>query len=299
MALRGQSRYAQALEEGEKDFAIERKSLAPDHPSRLVSRSYLALTHFLLDHYRQAREIVEEVDALQRKTGGDDAPARAGTLANLGSDLIEIPDLAGAEKTFAESMRIVEKKKYSCEFDATQTALRGLASVHVLRGKFDIADPELMEAQQNIDKRPNSDDVLNYYWRGEVARARHDFDAAVALDRRAMQVALNNYGEIGRYPALAHHYPGIALHDAGSIEETEKEFRGALAAFGYIENALILAASGEIEFFRAVAARIRRVIPRRQPDFETCRIDRDDPFARAIASVETHRSGVLVQVQVF
>ena len=110
MALRGQSRYAQALEEGEKDFAIERKSLAPDHPSRLVSRSYLALTHFLLDHYRQAREIVEEVDALQRKTGGDDAPARAGTLANLGSDLIEIPDLAGAEKIFAESMRIVEKK---------------------------------------------------------------------------------------------------------------------------------------------------------------------------------------------
>ncbi len=110
MALRGQSRYAQALEEVEKGLAIEEKSLAPDHPNLLVNRGYLALTHFLLGHYRQARDIFEEVDALQRKAGGDDAPARAGTLANLGSDLIEIPDLAGAEKIFAESMRIFAKK---------------------------------------------------------------------------------------------------------------------------------------------------------------------------------------------
>ena len=154
----------------------------------------------------------------------------------------------------------------------------------------------MVEAQQIIDKRPNSDDVSNYYWRGEVARAQRDFDAAVALDRRAVQVALKNYGEVGRYPALAHHYLGIALRDAGNIEEAEKELRSALAAFDYIENAFHpWAATTRIELAQLLAIRNDRRAESQRLSNEAVAI-REQFFGADDARTRTARS-VMLRIQ--
>ena len=236
LVMRSQSRYAQALDESEQGLAIDQKVLGPNHPKTLLERGSLGLTHYHLGHYRQARELLEEVAAKQRAQAGADNPAQAGTLINLGLVLIEIPDLNAAEKAFAESLRVWEKN-YGRDYPGAQVALGGLGNVHVLQGKFESAEAELAEVRANDDRRGAKDDAQIYYWLGEAHRLRKDPVGAVSLDREALQRAQHEAGEPTRYAALSHHYLGLALRDSGDTAGAETQLRAALASFAYIPNA--------------------------------------------------------------
>ncbi len=255
MVMRGQSRYAQALDETEQGLAIDEKALGPGHPKVLGEQGSLALTQYHLGRYRQARELLEHVAAAQRAQSGADNPAQAGTLINLGLVLIEVPDLDAAEKAFAESLRIWEKN-YGREYPGAQSALGGLGSVHALQGRLDRAEAELTEVRANDDKHGAKDDASIYYWLGEVQRARKDAAGAVLLDREALRRALAIGGEKNRYTALAHYYLGLALRDSGDIAGAESELRAALASFRYIPNAWHpWAATARLELGRLLASR--------------------------------------------
>jgi len=236
MLMRSRSRYAEALEESEKALAIDEKALGAKHPKVLTERGSLGLTHYHLGHYRQARDLLEQVAGTQRAQAGADNPAQAGTLINLGLVLIEIPDLDAAEKDFAESLRIWEKN-YGREYPGAQIALSGLGNVHVLQGRFDQAEAELREVQKANEKRGATDDASIWYWLGEARRLQSDAAGAVTLNRQALLRAQRDTGEKSSYAALAHHYLGLALRDSGDSAGAEQELRAALASFGYIPNA--------------------------------------------------------------
>jgi serine/threonine-protein kinase len=255
MVMRSRSRYAEALEESEQALAIDEKALGANHPKALTERGSLGLTHYHLGHYRQARELLEQVAGAQRAQSGADNPTQAGTLINLGLVLIEIPDLEAADKDFAESLRIWEKN-YGRDHPGAQVALGGLGNVHVLQGRFDQAEAELAEVQKADEKRGATDDASIWYWLGEARRRQNDAAGAVILNREALLRAQRNAGEKSRYAALAHHYLGLALRDNGDGAGAEQEWRAALASFGYIPNArLPWAATTRLELGRLLAAR--------------------------------------------
>ncbi len=149
MVMRGQSRYASALDEAQQGLAIDLKALGPDHPRVLTDRGNLGLTEYHLGHYRQARELLEQVAAAQRARAGADSPSQAGTLINLGLVLIEVPDLDAAETALTESLRIWEKN-YGREFAGAQAALGSLGNVQLLKGQLALAETELTEVRDTM-----------------------------------------------------------------------------------------------------------------------------------------------------
>jgi eukaryotic-like serine/threonine-protein kinase len=230
MVMRGQSRYAPALDEAQQGLAIDLKALGPDHPRVLTDRGNLGLTYYHLGHYRQARELLEQVAAAQRKQAGADGPSQAGTLINLGLVLIEVPDLDAAETALTESLRIWEKK-YGREFAGAQAALGSLGNVHLLKGQLDLAETELTEVRNTNEKHGIKDDYANYYLLGEVRRLRRDAGEAVIFDRQALALARQGTGENSEPSATAHYYLALALRDNGDAANAEAELRAALATF--------------------------------------------------------------------
>jgi serine/threonine-protein kinase len=255
MLMRSRSRYAQALQESAQGLAIDEKALGAKHPKVLAERGNLGLTYYHLGQYGQARVLLEQVALAQRAQAGVDNPVQAGTLLNLGLDLIEIPDLDAAEKAYTESLRIWEKN-YGREYPGAQVALAGLGTVHVLQGRFDRAEAELAEVQKADEKRGAQDDASVWYWLGEMRRRQKSLASAVSLDRQALLRAQHEVGEHHRYTALAHHYLGLALRDSGDSAGAEQELRAALASFGYIPNARIpWAATTRLELGKLLATR--------------------------------------------
>ena len=87
------SNYAQAIEETQKALDIDLKVRGPQHSKVADERGAIGQYYFHEGRYRQARELLEQVQTWQTANLGADNPAIAGTLINLGTVLIEIPDL--------------------------------------------------------------------------------------------------------------------------------------------------------------------------------------------------------------
>jgi serine/threonine-protein kinase len=240
MVLRARSHYVEALVETEQSVAIEEKALGPDNPGYVAQLGALGLTDYHLGHYQQARRILENVVATQRVQLGAENPAAngpAGTLINLGDVLIEIPDLDAAENAFNESLHIWQSK-YGREFEGTQVALKGLGSVHLLRGQLDRAEAEFKDVQGVDERRGKKNDYSIYLFLGEIERLRKHGPQSVILDRQALELARQVSGENTEPTALAHNYLGLALRDSGDSANAEIELRAALASFaGYMPNA--------------------------------------------------------------
>jgi tetratricopeptide (TPR) repeat protein len=234
MVARGRSDYPLALEEEQQSIAILEKSLAPDHPVLVAVHASLGLTYFHLGRYREAREVLEGAIAAQRKQG-EDSPALAGTLINLGDTLVESSDLDAADRAFSESLRIWEKR-YGRDYPGAQVALGGLGKVALMQGRIDLALVRFTQVREQSLKDSRKIDAPLEVWLGEVKRLDHDLPAALEIDRQALADAPSSLGA-RRVAALAHHAYGLALRDSGDEAAATRELRAALSSFHYIPNA--------------------------------------------------------------
>lgn len=254
LVMRGRSRYDEALAEDEMALAIDEQTLGAGHPATAAVRASLGLTHYHLGNYSHARDLLAAAAQAQRDAG---SAALAGTLINLGLASIELPDLDAAAGAFGESMRLWESRQ-GPDSPGALAARAGLGRVLTLRGQLDAAERELDAVLAGDRRRGVNDDYATAYWRGEVYRLRGDPAAAMALEAPALAAALAALGAQGRYPALGHHYLGLALRDRGDPAGAERELRAALAAFGYRPGAAHpWAASTRIELAQLVLAHPR------------------------------------------
>ena len=217
------SRYADALAQVQSVFDIHAKVLGADHPQTLDDEVDIAQYQRHLGHYRDASLLLQKVDATQQRTSGADDPGRGGTQVNLGLALMEDDDLAGAERAFNEAIRIWQPK-LGRDFQGVQFALGNLGHVHRLEGRLDLAEIELSEVQRGFEKHGVNDDPELFYQLGELQRMRANVDAALRLDRRALEFAQAHEGETGETTALAHWYLALALRDSGDAAAAEREF---------------------------------------------------------------------------
>ncbi len=236
LALNGQSRYADALEENRRALDILETTLGAGHKAVLGTRGAIGLSQYHLGRYRDALATLQAVADARRAQAGADDPTLAGILINLGQTQIEIPDLAGAEASYAESLGIFEKK-YGRDYQGARLALSGLGSVHVLQGRGETAIAELEEVRRLDRAHGERDNQSNTYWLGEAYLRRHDIAHAIELDREALASALRVGGERSRHTASAHYYLGRALHDSGDAAGAEREMRASLSSFEYIPGA--------------------------------------------------------------
>jgi eukaryotic-like serine/threonine-protein kinase len=249
------SLYAQAIEETQKALDIDLKVRGPQHSKVADERAAIGQYYSHQGHYRRARELLEQVVAWQRANLAADNPAVAGTLINLGTALVEIPDVDAAKHAFAEAQQIWQAK-YGPEFMGVQVAKADLAYVYRLKGELGRAEAGLLEMKQFEEKHGQGDDPELYYQLGELRRLQGNLQDAVKLNQQAVQFAHSAPGESSEAAALAHHYLGLALRDSGDLAGAERELRAALASFGgYLPKAEHpLAATTRLELGLLLAA---------------------------------------------
>jgi serine/threonine-protein kinase len=256
MVLRYESRFPEAVEFDEKALATLLKVLGPDHAKVMNVRRDLALSQYHLGEYAKARAGFEQVLASQRASLGSRHPAIAGTEINLGLVLTDSGDLLAAEQILTEAVAIFTER-YGPEYEGARLARSDLAAVHLLQGRLESAESELLEiraAQEKIDPTSHGDSSLLSRL-GEVARLRGNTKDAVSLQREALALAQKERGESSRYTALNHHYTALALRDAGDTAGAIGELRAALASFaGYLPKAIHpLAATTRMELAALLA----------------------------------------------
>ena len=287
------SHFADALAEVRISLDIHSRVLGAEHPLTLDDMAEVAQYQQHLGHFREASELLQKTDAVQQRTLGAQSPARGGTLVNLGVALIGNDDLPGAERAF-EAAIAVWQPKFGRDFPGVQFAVGNLGHVHRLQGRLDEAETELAEVQRGFEAHGIKDDPELFYQLGELERLRGHADAAVKLDRQALDAATAKEGESSETTALAHGYLALALRDGGDRAGAERELRASLAFFksAFPETGHPLEATAQLELAALLTARSRRT--RRSASARRRRSGHADALLRrrrrAHASGARHRS---------
>ncbi len=242
------SHFADALAEVRISLDIHSRVLGAEHPLTLDDMAEVAQYQQHLGHFREASELLQKTDAVQQRTLGAQSPARGGTLVNLGVALIGNDDLPGAERAF-EAAIAVWQPKFGRDFPGVQFAVGNLGHVHRLQGRLDEAETELAEVQRGFEAHGVKDDPELFYQLGELERLRGHADAAVKLNRQALDAATAKEGESSESTALAHGYLALALRDSGDRAGAERELRASLAFFksAFPETGHPLEATAQLE----------------------------------------------------
>jgi serine/threonine-protein kinase len=232
LSLQIQSRYREASEAADKALGLYAKLLGADHALTLSAQRDLALAHYRLGLYPQARREFEANLAAVRAKFGAGHLLIAGTEINLGNLLVDSGDAAAADPVLSEALAIFEKK-YGRDHDGARQSLGNLAVAHAGEGRLDQAESELrelLERERNDTKQVVVDNV-NAYRLGDVLRLEGRWQEALGLQREALASLQKLHGENHRWTAAAHRALALSLRDSGDDAGAERELRAALTGF--------------------------------------------------------------------
>jgi tetratricopeptide (TPR) repeat protein len=184
-----------------------------------------------LSHYEEAETMHRQALAIRRKLWGDEHPAVASSLSNLGLVLWSRGKLAEAEAVERKSLEI-RRKLFGPEHPAVATSLNNLALVLKDQGKLPEAESAFRQTLALDRKMLGSDDpelgrALDNL--GTVLRPEGKLAEAETMHREALAVRRKLFG--GEHPEVADSLNNLAvvLSNEGKLAEAETIQREALS----------------------------------------------------------------------
>jgi serine/threonine-protein kinase len=233
---RALSDYGETLYDDEKPAEAEaplRQALAiynraaPDEGAQ--PRNFLALALERKAGFAEAASLLREATEISRRVDGPESPEYAISLHNLGSDLIDLGDMPGAEKMLREVLAIRRKVLGSGHSDLLMT-LNNLGFVLLDKGDGRGAEPLLREVLETGLPRLGPDHPSIATYRVNWARALEatgDFDSAATEYHTALAV-VSSREPGGRRFAAIHYYLAELAFDRGDYAASERLAREAL-----------------------------------------------------------------------
>lgn len=250
LEVKGNYPEAQSLLEG----ALRLEGSAGEDARRAQILTELANVQFYQGHYDASRGLNEQALALNRKLYGEQHPAVADGLNNLGAIASNRGDYPAAEAYYREAVSISEKW-YGMVHPEVAANLTALAQVLTTEKRFDEATALLQRAlaiqqHQPGPVRATVGTALNQL--GIVAFQQNHYDDARAYFTEAIETWRTLYGD--QHPFIAN-----AISNLGSIclaqkdyACAEKQFRDAVQRFEAISPQSLNAAVARVKLGRTL-----------------------------------------------
>jgi len=250
--LEVKGKYSEAEEQ--LDEALRLDNRASDDPKQTQILTELANVQFYEGHYDASWDLNEKALALNRRLYGEQHPAVAGGLNNLGAIAMNRGDNPAAEADYRQAVAICERW-YGADHPEVAANLTALAQVLTNEKRFDEATAMLRRALEIQQRQPGPvratvGTTLNQL--GVVAFQQDQYDEARGYFTRAMETWRTLYGD---------HHPFIAnaLSNLGSIclaqkdyACAERQFREAVRRFDAIAPESISAAIARVKLGRTL-----------------------------------------------
>jgi tetratricopeptide (TPR) repeat protein len=183
-----------------------------------------------LGRYAEAERRLRDAWETQQALLDPDSTYLAETQNALATVLVQERRYDDAEKAYAAA-RAIWSKRYGDKFPYVIGVRGDLAFIALVRGDANRAESELRAV---LDDRAaaHDEDVSIEEARYAEAERRNGHDAAaLASARAALANAVAIHGETSWESALARRYLGLALADAGNLDEAAATLRAAIAYY--------------------------------------------------------------------
>jgi len=229
--------YAGAVERLERAVAIRRKVFGPDHPLVGFAQLALAGVYDSLDRLDDCERVAESALAIFRRALPADHPKISEALNMLAIVHGWRRDFAGA---VALGREVVERftKTLGADHPDTLTAKSNLSYTLGRAGLLSEAE----QLQRDVLARARADNGQGTL---EIAcenlagtlELEGKSEEAVAVSRRAFELAQKHGGPISHNAALALRLLAVAEETNGDVQDAERDFRGALQMYGQLAPA--------------------------------------------------------------
>lgn len=182
----------------------------------------------------------------RERQAADEARMRAERIVQVLSEILTAADPWDTDpknQTTSSLLSVATEKVMSGKLDEDPQVRAGLLAllggIYSRVGYVDKAEPLLSHALRLYDETCGDDcsglaDVLIY--RGNVERAKDNFDAAEEFYQRALAISRQRFGEVHLDTSHAYRVLGILYHYKGDIQAAESFHRRALAIFQQISG---------------------------------------------------------------
>ena len=226
-------RYAEALALNEEVLANAHSVMGDRHPYVAQIRVAIANDLTPLGRYDDAERQLRQAFAIQSELLGPDSTYLAETQDALGAVLLAQRRYEEAGKSF-DAARDIWARHYGANHPVMLGVRSELAVLALARGQTELAEKELRAVLAEREAAHESDLATDEARLGEAERRNGEIDAALANENSALSGADHIHGPDSWEHALAQRYLGIALADAGRLDEAEADLRAAVAYYDHL-----------------------------------------------------------------
>jgi len=214
------------------DQTAERLSSLQDQPAvEAELRNTIGVVYTALGQYQPAELMHRRALADRQKLFGNQSLDVAGSLANLGDDLLQEGKLTEAESCFRQALAI-EEKIFGAEDPNTATCQSNLGRVLYAEGKLPEAEDLCRKSLDTRRKLLGDNDpsvAISLNTLATVLEEQGKFTEAESLERQALQTRKNLLGENDPAVAICLSNLATVLRQEGKLQEAQSLYEQALA----------------------------------------------------------------------